>query len=79
MRRAALSIAAAGSAAALLLVLRRRRDPRHRHLAWVARLMAEGVLTWHGLGSGEYVLEREDGGRTSVTIAGQPVELHLPD
>jgi len=44
MQRAALSIAAAGSAAALLLVLRRRRDPRHRHLAWVARLMAEGKL-----------------------------------
>lgn len=38
-----------------------------------------GVLTWRGLEDGEYVLEREDGERTTVTIAGRPVELDLRD
>eukprot|EP00964_Phaeocystis_antarctica_P015355 scaffold8492_cov71-Phaeocystis_antarctica.AAC.1 len=42
---AALSLAAVGSAALLVLLQRRWRSPRHRHLAWVTRLLAEKRLS----------------------------------
>ena len=44
-RATALSMAAVGSAALILLLRRRRRSPRHRHLAWVTRLLAERRLS----------------------------------
>ena len=43
-RTAALSLAAVGSVALLVVLQRRRRSPRHRHLAWVTRLLAEKRL-----------------------------------
>lgn len=44
-RAAALSLAAVGSAALLVVLQRRWRSPRHRHLAWVTRLLAEKRLS----------------------------------